>query len=429
MLLIVGVLSVNFLDRRNTLTLTEKYVMGFIFGIALNSFLLFIFAWSGISIGVVKFIDIILLLGLAFMNYRNNIWRRLVSYDAPAYRFTKRDWFMIPIVVLILFKAFFSFFNSTHVPSYFDDEKGNWNIKSKIIYHAGIISTSSGSEAYLGGGGHMGYPLNFILYKAYVADFMGTWDESYINLITFLIFNLVIVLVIFSFPNRLFWVIVGYLIYSIPLVSWHSGTSYYDLMYACFYLLSLIFLLRYISTKDDIFLILIGICLYSAIFTKNEGMILITPSILLGVGYYLFRERTLKKSLYLVAPMLLIIPHLIYRWIYSLPFNPMEGAAKYGFHSDSLSLFFTYFTQWGSYNIFWFVFFALTIYFFRDLWKEKYRPIAIAIGSLIFAVFVVFSFTNNYQFLLDQTTINRTLIVLMMSILYFYASLAHDRLK
>lgn len=106
------------------------------------------------------------------------------------------------------------------------------------------------------------------------------------------------------------------------------------------------------STKDDIFLVLIGICLYSAIFTKNEGMILIAPSILLGVGYYLFRERTLRKSLYIIAPMLLIVPHLVYRWIYSLPFNPMEGAAKYGFHSDSLSLFFTYFTQWGSYNIF-----------------------------------------------------------------------------
>lgn len=203
LLLSIGTLSINLLDRKNALTLIEKYVMGFILGIALNSFLLFIFAWGGISIGVVKLVDIVLLIALVFMNYRKYIWRRLISWDVPVYKLTKRDWFMVPIVLLMLFKAFFSFFNSTHVPSYFDDEKGNWNIKSKIIAHAGIISTSSGSEAYLGGGGHMGYPLNFILYKAYVAEFMGGWDESYINLITFLVFNLVIVLVIFSFPNRL----------------------------------------------------------------------------------------------------------------------------------------------------------------------------------------------------------------------------------
>lgn len=127
--------------------------------------------------------------------------------------------------------------------------------------------------------------------------------------------------------------------------------------------------------------------------------------------------------------MAFILPHMAFRWIYHLPFNPIETGAKYGFHSDALNLFFTYFTQWGSYNIFWYAFLVSTIFFFRDLMKEKYRGVILSIGSLMFAVFAVFSFTNNYQFLLDQTTINRTLIVIMMSLLYFYARLAHDRLK
>lgn len=428
-LLFIGLGIINLLDTNNTLTLVEKYVVGFILGIAVNSFLLFIFGWTQIHMSTVKFVDVGILLVLTFLNYRKDIWKRLLP---PAFRmpeFTKRDLIVIPFLLLILFKVFFSFFNSVNVPSYFDDEKGNWNIKSKTIYNVGIISTVSTDEAYLGGGGHKGYPLNFTLYKVYVADFMGTWDESYTNLITFIIFNLVVLLVILSFPNRTLGIIAGYLIYSIPLIVWHSGTAYYDLVYASFYLLSIMFFMRYVEKQDNIFLILIGILLYSAIFTKNEGMILVTPSILLWLGYYLFRENALKKLLYVAIPMSFIIPHMIFRWIYNLPFNPMEEGAKYGFHSDSFQLFFTYFTQWGSYNIFWYVFLIVTIFFFRDLMKEKYRGIILSIGSLMFAIFAVFSFTNNYQFLLDQTTINRTLLVVMMSILYFYANLAHDRLK
>jgi|GEM_PF-6612164 len=281
LLLLIGLGIINLLDTKNVLTLVEKYVVGFILGIAVNSFLLFILGWAQIHMSTVKFVDIGILLILIFFNYRLDIWKRLIPSTFRMPKFTKQDLIIIPFLLLILFKVFFSFFNSVNVPSYFDDEKWNWNIKSKTIYNVGIISTVPTDEAYLGGGGHKGYPLNFILYKVYVADFMGVWDESYINLVTFIVFNLVILLVILSFPDRIFGIITGYLIYSIPLVVWHSGTAYYDLIYACFYLLSLMFFMRYIEKKDDIYLVLIGILLYSTIFTKNEGMILITPSIFL----------------------------------------------------------------------------------------------------------------------------------------------------
>ncbi|EKD29983.1 MAG: hypothetical protein ACD_78C00197G0018 [uncultured bacterium (gcode 4)] len=429
LIFLLGLLIINVLDKNNTLTFIEKYVMGFILGIAVNSFLLFILGWWGVSIGVVKYIDILLVLVVGFLNYRKNLWKRLFPTHFQLPKFTKRDIIVIPFLALILFKVFFSFFNSIYVPSYFDDEKGNWNIKSKIIYTTKTISTVPEDEAYLGGGAHKEYPLNFVLYKSYIADFIGVWDDSSINLITWIIFNLTILLVIFSFPNRIFGIIVGYLIYSLPLVVWHSGTAYYDLTYACFYLLSIVFLFRSMENKDDIFLILIGICLYSAVFTKNEGMILVVPSILLGVGYYLWKQHTIPKVFFVLVPLLFLVPHMVFRWMYELPFNPTAAQASYGFHSDSLSLYYTYFTQWGSYNIFWYAFVILTAYFFRDLWKERYRWITLAIASIMFAIFVVFSFTNNYQFLLDQTTINRTLLVVTMSILYFYSRIAYDRLK
>jgi hypothetical protein len=60
----------------------------------------------------------------------------------------------------ILFRVFFSFFQAIHLPAYFDDEKGNWNLKSKVIYSEQAISLDPTDEnTYVGGGGHKEYPL------------------------------------------------------------------------------------------------------------------------------------------------------------------------------------------------------------------------------------------------------------------------------
>lgn len=158
---------------------------------------------------------------------------------------------------------------------------------------------------------------------------MGGWNDSYINLITWIIFNLTILVVIFSFPSRLVGIIVAYLIYSLPLVVWHSGTAYYDLIYVCFYLLSIIFFIRYLDRQEKIYLLVIGILLYLAIFTKNEGMMIVVPSIIGGMGYYLYREKKLRELAYVGIPILFIIPHMIFRIMYHLSFNPHSGITSY----------------------------------------------------------------------------------------------------
>lgn len=53
----------------------------------------------------------------------------------------RKSLFLVPLVLAVVFRLFFSAFNTYHVPSYFDDEKGNWNAKAKEIYYAGKIET------------------------------------------------------------------------------------------------------------------------------------------------------------------------------------------------------------------------------------------------------------------------------------------------
>lgn len=429
LLLVLWLGIINLLDSKNSLTLLEKYVVGFLTGIALNSFFLFIFAWSGVSIAFVKYLDVALFAIIFFWNYKKDILRRLYHSQFSFPKFTKRDFFIIPIVILILFKAFFSLFQSVNVPSYFDDEKGNWNIKSKVIYEEKTINTQSGSESYVGWGGHREYPLQFILYKSYVADFMGEWNDSYINIITWIVFNLTILLVVFSFSDRVFASIIAYLMYSLPLVVWHSWVAYYDLIYACFYLLSLFFFVRYTKTSDRVYLYIIGILLYSVIFTKNEGMMLVAPSLLAGIGFYMYQQKKMKELFYIGIPVLFIIPHMIFRAVHHLSFNPHSGDASYEFHSDSLGLYFTYFTQWGSYNIFWYILPLVLLFCGRNLFEKKYLPLTISLSVLALIIFLVFSFTNNYQFLLSQTTINRTLLCFMIPAIYLCGMIIQEKLS
>ena len=57
---------------------------------------------------------------------------------------------LLPLLLLVAFRLGFPAFNTYYVPSYFDDEKGNWNVKSKQIYYAGeIVTDDVKSPAYV----------------------------------------------------------------------------------------------------------------------------------------------------------------------------------------------------------------------------------------------------------------------------------------
>lgn len=331
-------------------------------------------------------------------------------------------------MLLVAFRLFFSAFNTYYVPSYFDDEKGNWNAKAKQIYYAGeIVTDDPKSLAYVGGGGHPEYPLQFILYKTYLTEMAGGWNEPLVNSVTILFWLAVLTLVYASFASPFWGVVAVYALCSLPLVSWHVGRAYFDLVVASYFLLGLINLRKFAITKDAVRLVLVGILAYSVVFTKNEGMVMVVPSLAVGFGslWLLSHKRNELpklswKSLALLAvPFAFILPHMVFRAVYHLSFNPHSAMAAYGFHSESLNLYWTYFTQWGSFNVFWYALPLVIAMTWRKWSKPQNLPVAASLAAMLFAMFAIFSFTNNFTFLLDQTTINRTLLIFMVPVTYF----------
>ncbi len=255
----------------------------------------------------------------------------------------------------------------------------------------------------------------------------GGWNEPLANSVTLLFWLTVLVLVYASFQSPFWGVVAVYALCSLPLVSWHVGRAYFDLVVASYFLLALMNVRKYAITKDAIRLLLVGILAYSVVFTKNEGMVMVVPSIALGFAalWLLARKnpnlpKFSSKSVALAAiPFAFIVPHLVFRAAYHLSFNPHSKMAAYGFHADSLLLYWTYFTQWGSFNVFWYALPLLFVLTWRKWSKPQNLPVAVSLSAMLAAMFVIFSFTNNYAYLADQTTINRTLLIFMVPVTYF----------
>ncbi|MFB0965114.1 MAG: hypothetical protein QMC36_05520 [Patescibacteria group bacterium] len=269
--------------------------------------------------------------------------------------------------------------------------------------------------------------MQFILYKTSLTDIAGEGKEPLVNSVTVLFWLAVLVLVYASFQSPFWGVVAVYALCSLPLVSWHVGRAYFDLVVASYFLLALMNMRKYAITKDAIRLLLVGILAYSVVFTKNEGMVMVVPSLALGFAalWLLARKnpdlpKFSAKSVAIAAvPFAFIVPHMVFRAVYHLSFNPHSAMAAYGFHADSLKLYWMYFTQWGSFNVFWYALPLVLAMTWRKWSKPQNLPVAVSLSAMLSAMFAVFSFTNNYTFLLDQTTINRTLLIFMVPVTYF----------
>lgn len=332
---------------------------------------------------------------------------------------------IILLVSLTVFHLFFSAFNSVNVPSYFDDEKGNWNIRAKHVYEMGrLVTDDPSSPSFLdGGGGRKAYPLGFVMAKVYFAEFAGHWDESTINLITLVVWFLVVALVFQSFSSPFWGTLASYAIVSLPIASWQAGAAYFDLTVAAFFLLSLIGIRRYFAGDGQIWAMSAGFFLFWAICTKNEGIVLVFPALAVGIlATWIIGKSSLKSAIRDVSLFALgaspAVAYLAYRAVYHLPLSP-AGKNEFAFHVDSLGLYWTLFTDWGSYNVFWYALPLFVVFFWKKFLSKDMLPVTASLVALAGAIFATFSFTNNYQYLLDQTTINRTLLIFMVPATYF----------
>jgi hypothetical protein len=112
------------------------------------------------------------------------------------------------------------------------------------------------------------------------------------------------------------------------------------------------------------------------------------------------------------------MPWIALKAYLGLPYAPAESRAGLAFHLEGLTQIFAVVFLQGSFNLFG-LFFVITVVLFSSLWwKTEVGLLALPVFLFFAAVVAVFLFTDNYEYLENQMTINRTLMIAMPSYIY-----------
>src|SRR3989338_35291 len=336
--------------------------------------------------------------------------------------------------VFICFKLFLGLWFIFNAPAYFDDAITHWNIRAKNIYFEKFLNFNpENKEMSFLGGSIFHYPFFLVTYKAGLSLFIGQWHEGYANIFHFITFIILIMIFFlksyeYSEGNIFITTVFTFMAASAPLAFFHSFTAHGDMITGIFFVLSLIYLVDYIRKNEMKELILSGIFLFGATFTKNEGLVLIFSSISLTAIIFAFLWKDWRLLIPSTIAFALLLPHNLMRLFYNLRLNPIADDSI-GYHKHTVKIFSIVMTEWGHSNILWYIVPAILILFLRyAIQKKEIKFTFVAlflVGVLIFFTFgFTASFTDNFK---NQMAVNRTLMMYSFSLVYFLMMLTNTK--
>lgn len=340
-----------------------------------------------------------------------------------------------------------SFLFNINFPSYADDSFWNWNMASINIYHDGWIKLFWDKIEILWRW-RLWYPIFFPIYKSIFSSFLWIWNDIYIKLFQWMIFFFgmifIIKITLQKTKNIFYSLIPVVLIIWLPLTFFHSVESYMEMSSTIYSIITIYFLYEFILTKD--YEILSLWILYWLILAniKNEGLVVYLSWILLAFLVFLILTKTLKsvlleffknkvifiKNIFFV--LYFFIPFLIVRFVNNLSLNPVwNNAAEIWIssklHTEIFPIFPTIFFGMDNYNVILIWIGVLIYLLFKNIKKININNIwPIFPWFFIFIIFFfVFLLTENYEFVLNQTTVNRVFTTSFIIIAAFYWLILH----
>ncbi len=328
---------------------------------------------------------------------------------------------------LLVFKLVFVVSHILYVPTYFDDAFAHWNYRAKIIFYEKSLNMDPESEIFLGGTHKIHYPLYIQLFKAYMMIAIGDWSEAIAKLISSLYAFFLLIMVYLNLKNlrlEFLRLLAIYLIASIPLFLIHAASNYADLTISFFFTSAGIYLCRWLESKNNAFLIVSACLLGIANFTKNEGIILYTPSFIITLLFFLVSQKKglqeiIKQALvYISTTLIFCIGWLYINWKFGLGFDESGKSANLEFHPEAFSLLYDKLLFEGEYNLFWLGLCLLVIAGWKILKEPPLRYNFFLIGVVLFASLLPFVLTHNFQYLLNEMTIHRTMLIAIPFAIY-----------
>lgn len=359
---------------------------------------------------------------------------------SPRPRWEPLVWILLAFAIAKITFASVTFLLLT--PTFLDDALDNWNLRGKVFFEDQALTLIlPGEDPIASPKGVSSYPPAVPLLKASMAAIAGEWSDPLANAphaIWFAAAATLLYAAVRRYLARHWALLAAYGYLSLPLATMHGTNPYADVFVSAHVFLAAAWTLAALKERNEYraraWLLLAGIALGALSFTKNEGIIVYTPPIVLIMLLALaWRWRTgradfraIVGTLMSVAiPLALVaLPWLAFKWANGLTFGNAKPFTEFSIHwrenvlmSVGINTFFE-----GNWLLLFPLFFGLLAWRWRAAWVA-WLPLTAFVCIVYFGQITLFLFTDLAVEALMQTGYARGLIQLMPCIIMLTALL------
>lgn len=278
------------------------------------------------------------------------------------------------------------------VPTFFDDCVRVWNGKAKYLFFHPYLNFDPSAPDYLTGSFNF-YPIVVPVIKYWYMSFVGYWQESFIDILQIFAYIGLLVGVFFQLLRRSSVIYAGfgaYLLSTIPLLVYHAGSGYADILVALSLFLSVTSLLNWKESGSKDFLILSAVFALLGFYTKSEGIYLVLVTNLVTL-FLCMQSMTRQEKLaswkaYFLVYLPVALPFFLYKWYFHLGIAA-GGNGQAAFHPDILSYVWRVVFFEGNYGVF-FIFFLVTLVLFFSFIRSHESLKRIGILAVFLMIYI-----------------------------------------
>ncbi len=416
------------------------------------------FVWFGV--GILEYLMLIALLLVALLlKFRRIKWTHSKEYIKtleinlpkteiihsyknlwPVFKALTRVMALVSVLYLVN-----SFIFTVSAPTYGDDSFSNRNRPIVNILHDGGVALFGENKEILGRG-TLGYPINIAIYKSVISEFTWGFNDYYTDLFQWfaLLFCFLFIIKITRDRTKsvLFTLAPIAVLTMLPLVFIHSVESYHDLPVTIYAVIVAWSIYHFFTSREISYLTLSLLLTYIMSYIKLEWLIIYAWGLYLTAGAYLLLNKKLRNDVWdalksnfsrlranILLFVLFFIPFQIVRVSHGLWFNPssIEGGEAVGkkVHREIFDNFRSLFLKQDNYGIALIPLFLIVLIIHKLYKRKNFTLMYFFVASItIFVLFtLVFLLTNNYQWFLSQTTVNRVYTMcffMLFAFIWFY---------
>lgn len=400
----------------------QLYSLAFFLGTSIFTLILFSLSILGINwdkILISSVLGSISLIILAKLHF-NEINQRIKKIFTE--RFNLETTYML-LFLLIIFKLVTISYLAIDKPITDWDAWSNWSLRAKVFYFEQGVNLNKNSAYFLGAGGHLDYPLQFPILEAWIYTVLGEWNDQLVKIV-FPVYATFFVVFLYSFfsekISKLSSLLFVFLFISLPLVSYHGSSAYMDLPLGLYLGMATMLLFNYLKTKKATSLLFVSLLLGATGWIKNEGLLFFIITILFTA---MITHR--QRMVFLTAGLIFILPWNSFKITENIGISNLSNSQldKFVIHFGVFPEIIKGLFSLSNFSVLLFAFFIGIIIGGKNLWEKQTSKIILLPVLYLLIFIIIYLFTENYQFLLDGTVLQRNLLTIIPTIFWITALL------